>query len=153
MESSSVVGRAVALADGARLGLDTAPVIYFVEAHPRYDALVTPVFQSIASGQWTGVTSVITLTEVLTKPVRMGQTTLQLQYRYLLTASEHLELVPIDAAVAERAAVLRAQYDLRTPDALQVAAVQLAGCQAFLTNDSSLKRVTEIRVITMDDLV
>lgn len=57
------------------------------------------------------------------------------------------------AVVAERAAALRARYDLRTPDALQIAAVQAAGCQAFLTNDHRLKRVTEPRVITVDDLV
>ena len=27
-----------------RLGLDTSPIIYFVEANPTYDALVTEVF-------------------------------------------------------------------------------------------------------------
>jgi hypothetical protein len=32
-----------ALAGVTRLGFDTAPVIYFVEAHPQYDALVTEV--------------------------------------------------------------------------------------------------------------
>ena len=33
------------LAGVLRLGLDTSPVIYFVEAHPHYDALVTEVFE------------------------------------------------------------------------------------------------------------
>lgn len=53
-----------ALAGVAQLGLDTAPIIYYIEAHPRYEALVEHVFDLIARGSLTGVTSVITLTEV-----------------------------------------------------------------------------------------
>jgi hypothetical protein len=34
-----------ALSGVTKIGFDTAPVIYFVEAHPKYDALVTSVFQ------------------------------------------------------------------------------------------------------------
>lgn len=33
------------LASVARLALDAAPIIYFVEAHPRYDALITAIFR------------------------------------------------------------------------------------------------------------
>lgn len=35
---------------------------------------------------------------------------------------------------------------------LQIATALTAGCEAFLSNDSSLKRVTELRVLTLDDL-
>lgn len=41
---------------------------------------------------------------------------------------------------------------LRTPDALQIAAALVAGCEAFLTNDAGLKRVTELRVLVLDEL-
>jgi hypothetical protein len=58
-----------ALAGVDRLGFDTPPVIYFVEAYPRYDALVTAIFQRIAARTLHGVTSVITLTEVLVHPL------------------------------------------------------------------------------------
>jgi len=93
-----------ALAGVKNLGLDTAPVIYFVEKHPRYDALVTEIFRRI------------------------------------------------DAETAKRAATLRAKYNLRTPDALQVATALEFDCQAFLTNDIALKRVTELRVLILDEL-
>ena len=36
------------------------------------------------------------------------------------------------------AADLRAQYGLRTPDVLQIAAAKTANCQVFLTNDKAL---------------
>jgi hypothetical protein len=43
----------------SRLALDTAPVIYLIERHPRYDDLVTDVFRRISDGTISGVTSVI----------------------------------------------------------------------------------------------
>jgi predicted nucleic acid-binding protein len=35
---------------------------------------------------------------------------------------------------------------------LQVAAALNVGCQAFLTNDMTLKRVIELRVLILDEL-
>ena len=140
------------LAGVLRLGLDTSPVIYFVEAHPQYDPLVTEVFQRIANGTMIGVTSVITLTEVLVQPLRRGEVRLQQDYRNLLVHSANFEMLVIDPLMAERAADLRARYQLRTPDALQIAAALRTACQAFLTNDSTLRRVTELRVLVLDEL-
>lgn len=50
------------------------------------------------------------------------------------------------------AADFRARYNLSLPDALQAAVALVAGCDAFLTNDAALKRVTELRVITLDEV-
>ena len=61
-------------------------------------------------------------------------------------------LVPIDSVVAERAAELRAQFTLRTPDALQIASALSANCEAFLTNDRQLRRVNALRILMLDDL-
>ena len=62
----------------------------------------------------------ITLTEVLTQPKQKGNMTLEQEYRDLLLHSRNFTLIPIDSAVAERAADLRARYRFRTPDALQI---------------------------------
>ena len=48
---------ALAAAGVVSIGLDTSPIIYFVEAHPQYDALVEEIFQQITQGQIQGVTS------------------------------------------------------------------------------------------------
>jgi predicted nucleic acid-binding protein len=141
-----------ALAGVKNLGLDTAPVIYFVEKHPQYDALVTEIFQRIDNGMLVGITSVITFTEVLVQPIRRDDAKLQQEYSELLLHSADFETMPIDAETARRAANLRAKYNLRTPDALQVATALEFDCQAFLTNDIPLKRVTELRVLILDEL-
>ncbi|MCX7969611.1 MAG: PIN domain-containing protein, partial [Armatimonadetes bacterium] len=111
-----------ALEGVVKLALDTPPVIYFVEAHPEYDALVTAIFQKISDGQIVGLTSVITVTEVLVLPLRQGKVALAAAYWELLTNSANMQLVSIDPEIARKAAELRSRYNLRTPDALQLAA-------------------------------
>ncbi len=141
------------LAGISRLAIDTAPLIYFIEAHPTYDNLVAPFFQQIDTGNLQGVTSVITLAEILSLPIQQGNLQLQTQYRTLLLSSAHFEVHNVDVKIAEYAAELRAKYRLRTPDALQVSTAISTGCQAILTNDKNWKRVTELQVIIVDELL
>lgn len=141
-----------ALVGVSRLAIDTAPVIYFIEAHPRYDAVVSRVFQLIANRSITGITSVITLGEVLVQPYLRADSRLQEAYREFLLRSACFQTLPIDADVADSAANLRAQYHLRMPDALQLAVALHSGCEAFLTNDEDLRRVKDLRVVILEDL-
>jgi predicted nucleic acid-binding protein len=141
-----------ALIGVSRMGLDTPPVIYFVEAHPTYDSLVTEVFLRGSKGLFALITSVITLTEVLTGPIRSGDIHLQREYRNHLLYSTDFTTLSISPDIAERAAALRARFTLRTPDALQIATALEAGCEAFLTNDGALKRVTDLRILILDEL-
>jgi predicted nucleic acid-binding protein len=106
----------------------------------------------VDSGTIRGFASVVTLTEVLTQPIRFGNTSLEISYRNLLLQSRNFALISIDPAIAEQAADLRARYNVRTPDALQIAAALNIGCDAFLMNDAGLKRVTELRIIVLDEI-
>ncbi|HLU10353.1 MAG TPA: PIN domain-containing protein [Oceanobacillus sp.] len=108
---------------------------------------VRDIFRQIDQGKFEGVSSMITLVEVLTQPLKMGNSTLEMEYRNILMRSRHFSLLPISVGIAERAAQLRAHYNLKTPDALQVFAAIDAQCDAFLTNDLGLKRVQEINVL------
>ena len=47
------------------VGLDTAPLIYFIEDHPTYAQRLTAFFEDVDHGRIRVVTSVVTLTEVL----------------------------------------------------------------------------------------
>lgn len=134
------------------LGFDTSPLIYLVERHPTYADIVREVVRRMDTGTIAGYSSVVTLTEVLTLPKRLGNMTLEQAYRDILLHSNHFALLPIDAAIAEQAAALRAQYTLRTPDALQIATALHAGCQGFLTNDTALRRVISPRVLVLHEL-
>jgi predicted nucleic acid-binding protein len=41
---------------------------------------------------------------------------------------------------------------LKLPDALQIATALVAGCEAFLTNDVQLSRVTKLKIILVSEL-
>ena len=141
-----------ALRGVTRLGIDTAPLIYLIEAHPLYGAIALEIAGRITAGQIVGITSVITLGEVLVHPFARGDTGLRQRYRAVLLESVGFRTCPIDAASAERAAELRARYGMRLPDAIQIAVALNEGCEAFLTNDRRLARVAELRILLLDDL-
>lgn len=136
-----------------RLGIDTSPFIYLIEVHTDYHPLVAPLFAGVDSGAISAVTSTITVAEVTVLPLRLGRADLQQQYLDLLLNSLNLDVLPIDVYAAQVAAELRARFRIRLPDALQLAVAVTAGCDAFLTNDVALKQVTDIRVITLADLL
>lgn len=141
-----------ALNSVARLGIETAPIIYFIERHPTYVDRMDVIMQRIVAGNLAGVTSMVTLAEVLVHPLRNGQRHLAQQYRQLLLRSRGFHTLTLDAVVSEQAADLRAKYQMKLPDAFQVAAAIHAGCDAFLTNDLGMRRVQEIPVLVLDSL-
>ncbi len=141
-----------ALKNVSTLAFNTAPIIYFVEANPTYDRLVTAVFQRVESGEITGVTSVISLCEVLVHPIRNQNLSLKQSYRDIFQNSPNFFTQLINSTIAERAAELRAKYNLRTPDALQIATALENPCNAFLCNDKNLKRVTELKILILDEI-
>ena len=152
MGYTAVTRLADALANVQLLGLDTAPIIYFVEANPTYQSLVNAVFGRLDRQEFAACTSVVTIVEVLAKPRRDNAASLEAVYLDLLLASDDLRTLPVGEDIADLAATLRARYALRTPDALPWAVAWDQGCQAFLTNDARLQRVQELQVWLLDDL-
>jgi predicted nucleic acid-binding protein len=134
-----------------RLFLDTAPVIYHVEGVAAYQPLTDVIFQAIHNGIFEAVTSSVTLAECLVHPYRHGNTLLVQRFRDIITAGTNTRYVGVDTS-AENAAELRARYNLSLTDAFQVAAAITAGCDTFLTNDTGLKRVTELQIVVLDDV-
>lgn len=132
--------------------LDTAPLIYFIEGHSEYQLILSRLFDFNDKGGFSFITSSVTLLEVLVKPLREGQKTIAEQYRDILTTAPGIELVDVTSAIAEQAAQLRAKYNLRTPDAIQLATCIELGADYFLTNDNRLKAVSETTVVTVSEL-
>jgi predicted nucleic acid-binding protein len=141
------------LADHSVVGLDTSVFIYHFEAHPRYLPLTQELLTGVQEGQWTAITSTITIMELTVHPWQMGRSSVAREYEALLIHFPNLMLVDVNRDVARRAAQLRAHYNVRPADALQVAATLLEGATAFVTNDRKLARLSqEIDIIVLDDL-
>ena len=135
------------LITGRLVAFDSAPLIYYIEEHPDYLIVVDELFGLLDSGATQGMTSVLTLEEVLVKPLREGRADLADQYRQVLTNSAGLILYTITQSICETAARMRAKYAwLRTPDALQVATAIEYHAQIMVTNDDQWQQLTEIEV-------
>lgn len=74
---SSSVKIVDALANVSRLCIDTMPFIYYVEENPLYVDLVQVAIDRIDEGVFEAVSSIITLTEVLTLPIRLQNSQLE----------------------------------------------------------------------------
>jgi predicted nucleic acid-binding protein len=100
----------------------------------------------------TACTSVITVTEVLVVPFKRSEQKLAEDYKNVLFNGINFHTQSINPEIAETAARIRAKYNLRTPDALQIATALESNCQAFLCNDRAFERVTDLRIILLDEL-
>ena len=137
---------------GQVVGLDTAPLIYFMEQNPNYIEMMRLFFSSFARGDFRMVTSTVTLVEVLVYPLRQGNTVLAQEYRDILLAPENLTVVELAPDIAEIAAQLRASHNLRSPDAIQMATAIREGASLFLTNDARLPSVSGLQVLVLESL-
>lgn len=73
-------------------------------------------------------------------------------FRSILAAAE-MDLIPATLATWEDAARIRAETGLATPDALHAVTALGAGCTAFITNDTDFRRVDDLPIVVLDDLV
>jgi len=138
---------------GLRICIDTAPFIYFIEKNPKYLSMLRPFFAEINAGKIDALTSTITLLEVLVLPFKTKNESLAEKYRDILLYAEGLTTFEIFHEVSELSSRLRAKYSIRTPDAIQIAVGIIYGADAFLTNDSGLKKVNDIRVVILKDFL
>jgi predicted nucleic acid-binding protein len=132
--------------------IDTAPVIYYIEAHPQFGPLAKEVVISFQSGNMNAFSSVITLTEVLPKPIENGDERLARKFAEFLKHGKNLNMIEISEVIAEAAGGLRGRYTfLKAIDAIQISAALDVGADVFLTNDKKLKQIKEIKILVLAD--
>jgi predicted nucleic acid-binding protein len=124
-----------------RIALDTSIFIYQLEANARYVALSDEVFTWLEEPGHTAVTSTIALTELLVKPYLSSDERSANEINALLSTYPNLDWVAPDLLIASLAARYRAEYRLKTPDAIQAATAVRSRATAFITNDSAFERV------------
>ena len=132
--------------------VDTAPIIYYIEAHPQFGPLTKEVVSAFQSGGLNAYCSVITLAEVLPKPVEKGDEKLVRKFAEFLKHGRNLTMIEISEGTAEAAGRLRGRYSfLKTVDAIQLATALDLGAEAFLTNDGRLGKFKELKVLVLKD--
>ena len=132
--------------------VDTAPIIYTVERHADYEALLLPLWTALDAKTIEVVTSELTLLETLVKPLRDEDQALAEDYERLLTATG-ISLQPVTANVLRAAARIRATSKMKTPDAIHAATALSVGCARFITNDTDYQKLSSLSVVVLKELV
>lgn len=135
---------ASSLPDGALVLVDSAPIIYTLEANAEFAARFAPLFERHSQGEIVFAVSTVTIAEVLAGPLKAGEEALAKRYRAVFEAWQVVELT---CDIAESAARLRGKYGLKLPDAIQAASALAINADALITHDRDFSKVRGLRVL------
>lgn len=135
------------------IALDTSIFIYQLQQNIRYLPFTGDIFSWLDLPDSEAIVSTVTMTELLVQPLREGNDSVADQYYSLLTRHPNLHWrVPV-LPVARLAAQYRAQYRLKTIDALIAATAVHASATGLITNDAALSRVEGLDVLVLESLL
>lgn len=132
------------LPPGALVVVDTAPLIYLLEDHPRFLPLFLGLFEADAAGDLRIAISTIALAEVLTGPLRHGHDALAQRYERALA---RYTVAPVSSGIAALAARMRARYGLKLPDAIQLATALELDAAALVTHDRDFAQIEGLPIL------
>lgn len=135
------------------IALDTSVFIYQIEANAQYLDFTDEVFSWLERPGSEGVTSTITMTELLVQPYREFDELRVDEFYGLISKFPNLQWLAPSLEIADLAARLRAFHRLRTPDALQAATALHAHATGLITNDTIFERVESFETLVLDQLL
>ena len=136
-----------------KIGLDTSVFIYELEENRQYIEKVHPVFRWLEKPSSSASTSTITMLELLVHPYRKADIDTVNRFYALLSTYPNLHWVELTLPVADAAARMRAEFNLKTPDAVQAASALAFQATGFISNDPAFKRLKNLEVLILDDLL
>lgn len=122
-----------------RVYLDACVAIYYVEQHRTLFQKVDSALFPASGEKIIPVFSDLTRMECRVLPLRNQDQALLARYDAFFKLPD-CGFVSLDTTVFDLATELRAQFALRTPDALHLAAAMRYGCHEFWTNDERLSK-------------
>ena len=128
--------------------IDTAPIIFLLEDNQEFLPHYLPLFEKIEAGEYRAVISVITLAEILAGPLKHDNEIMADRYYSALTAHANIRVKEMDTELSFMAARIRTRYNLKLPDAIQVATAILTGSSALITHDRDFSTVSEIHILS-----
>ena len=140
------------MTDFKRVFIDTAPIIYFLENSPLYMETMEKFLTKCMEEHIQILTSALTIEEYLVSPYSNGKLEYVDNFKRFLQYM-NIEVVDIDAEIAEQGAKIRGQYrNFKAMDALQIATAVVKKCDMFFTNDKQLRQEKELPCMTMEDI-
>lgn len=131
------------------IALDSCVMIYHLEGDESFAPAAGQVLSRVQQGRNSAVMSTLALLEIQVGPYRKDAQDLADRYYALLSAWPNCRWIPLTYPIADRAARLRAQYGIATPDAIHLATAIEAGAGLFVTNDTQLPKLGELTYLIL----
>lgn len=135
-----------------RVYLDTNIFIYALEGYSTFRPALTVLFEALDRHELAAITSELTLAEALVKPFLDRSIERERAYLQILQPSASLQMLPVSRDVLIASARLRAETNMKLPDAIHAATALITGCSYFLTNDSHLRTVPGLTIVSLTEL-
>jgi predicted nucleic acid-binding protein len=129
--------------DASTILIDTNCFIYYFEDNEIYADKLEEMFTKIQNGEIKAYMSVLSLLELLVKPKKDGNIFLENRYKLTLMNYPNLKIIDVSVGIADVAATLRAEHNIKTPDAIILATALHFNVDSFVTNDTRLKDICE----------
>ncbi len=138
------------LSSANKISLDANIILYYLHQDKNFGKQSLRLLAAIKNK--TKVISTLIYAESFVYIFEQADESLEKTQLKALEKIPKLKIVAPAKKICLLAAQLRAAYRLKTPDAIHLATAIDSGCDVFVTNDDSLKKVQEIKVLTLGDL-
>ena len=135
----------------SRIALDSSMFIYVFEANPTHGPASRAMLWAAEAAGTRLITSAIAVGETAVRPARDDEAMAD-RYGEAIRSIPRLDIVPVSAATAVEAAILRGRHGIGLLDAIHLATARQAGATALITNDRRLPSLPQVEVILLDDL-
>lgn len=109
------------------------------------------ILNLIEENQIEGSLSTIVLTEVLVGFYLNEEKEAAIQF--LSSAVLNYEIIPVNIDISQKAAQIRAQYQIRLPDAIISASTFLSDAEILITNNKKMLEKLKIQVLTPKEFI
>ncbi len=141
------------LKNNRHIGLDSNIIIYFLDGDQRYANSCREIFSSIEKKKNIGVTSDLSYLESAVPAMRTKDVATLTLIKGFFLQMPGLKVVMPNFEILDKALYLRAVYNMKTIDAIQLATAIENGWTLFVTNDKKITRVKEIEYLYLDDTI
>ncbi len=136
----------------SKIALDSSCFIYQIEENQKYVELTKAIFEELLpQNKLKAFASTLIITEILTKPYHHNRQDLVHDYKDLILNLPNFSTFAPEERICDDAALIRAKYNFRTPDAIHLATAIVEGATVIVGNDKKWKKVKEIKTIVLED--
>jgi predicted nucleic acid-binding protein len=134
-----------------RLFFDTNVFLAILNKEENWQ-LAEKLLLDVHNGKHTGFTSVICVSEILSGFYAEDESEKGEIFLTNMKALNNLTITDVDLIIAKDAAKVRAKYKIKLPDAIIASSCKVHKCK-LMTQDKNFKKVKEIEVKSMDELL